>query len=140
MDLSPAIRVGRTRSDLEAYSHTSVVPRFVLEMVSVGRFRTLFPRSDPGLMWVSLRLGDDFYKLRRLGGDVFRPSLFDLAADPGETTDLYDLSSEVQKRALERLAAYRARLVEGYRAVGSGSSGVAEAYEEELLRGLGYVE
>ena len=99
----------------------------------------LHPRHDASVMWVSVREGDFVHKITRENGRTFTSSVFDLARDPTETTDLYDAGNPDHRRVADELAAYKDALAARY-ADGSDAGIVSDERALELLRGLGYVE
>jgi hypothetical protein len=91
-------------------------------------------------MWVSVRSGDRFYKLRRLNGRDLTPAVYDLARDPGESENLFDPDDSTQAEMLDRLERYRRSLISGYEFwEGRAKGGLSNAEQLELLRSLGYV-
>jgi arylsulfatase A-like enzyme len=139
-DLSQALLTGRDREGLLAFSHTGVLPHTVAQgrLPKVASFKPFFPRRDPELMWVAVRHGDLFYKLRRLDDSGFRSFVFDLSTDPAESTNLFDPGDSEQQAMFERLEKYRERLIAGYAPNLKGD--VTEQEETDLLRSLGYIE
>jgi arylsulfatase A-like enzyme len=99
----------------------------------------LFPRDDPDLIWVSVRDGDQFYKLVSLDANEFHAELYDLAVDPGETRNLFDAENSQHASMIERLWKYKRSLAASHR---SGKSDEAELSPDalEALRSLGYIE
>jgi arylsulfatase A-like enzyme len=143
VDLTPAIRGGTSHRDLLAFSHSAVLPYLAVPAVGrpgARRFGFFFPRRDPELMWVSVRSGDRFYKLRRLNGRDLTPAVYDLARDPGESENLFDPDDSTQAEMLDRLERYRRSLISGYEFwEGRAKGGLSNAEQLELLRSLGYV-
>jgi arylsulfatase A-like enzyme len=130
-DLSPALLGRAPPPELLAFSHTKVLDeRLVREFADLGLVRGLFPGTDPGLMWVSLRERDRFVRLRNAGDGSFACQAFDLAQDPLALRAL-PASAEEERR----LAHYKRRLVEAYRS----ERGVDAETIDEDLRALGYV-
>jgi len=138
VNLAPAIRGKEAPPALLAFSHTALFqPAYWESKRDYAELAALFPEPLPELMWVAVRDRDRFFKLRRLPGEAWRTSLFDLAADPGETTDLYDPDDPEQREMSRRLAEYKQALVDAaYRS----SDVVPRDRALELLRSLGYVE
>lgn len=136
VDLAPALRGEVEAPRLLAYSHTTTWGE-----QRVRRFRRLsllhgiLPRADPALMWTRIRDGDLVFKLSRSTDGSFVVQAFDLARDPAETTDLFDPENPDHALMQERLAAYKARLVQRY----DPSSGLTEDEALERLRELGYL-
>jgi len=135
-DLSAAIRGEEEAPRLLAYSHTTTWGE-----QRVRRFRRLtllhgiLPRADPALMWTRIRDRDMVFKLSRRTDGSFVVQAFDLASDPGETTDLFDSEDPEHALMRERLATYKARLVQRF----DPSSGLTEDEALERLKELGYL-
>jgi arylsulfatase A-like enzyme len=138
VDLAPAIRGESTPPELLAFSHTALFQEaFWQSKRDYRELAALFPEPLPELMWVAVRERDRFFKLRRLPGETWRTSLFDLASDSGETQDLYDPNDAQHLEMSKRLSAYKQALVE---AAYESSDVVPKDRALELLRSLGYVE
>ncbi len=100
-----------------------------------------FPRIDRELMWVSMRDGDTVYKHQKLDADRWGIQVFDLAVDPGETTNLYDPEDPGHAEMAGQLAAYKTRLVASPGPPGRDDrKQLPEREEAELLRALGYIQ
>jgi arylsulfatase A-like enzyme len=139
VDLTPGLRRERAMPELLAFSHTAVVPPAVMELMGRWQgFGLVHPRGAPELMWVAVRHGNTFYKLRALAGRTPEPEVYDWDADPGETRNRYEPSDDEQRRILSRLADYRTLLVESYRNA-TNTDPPAER-QRQLLRSLGYIE
>ena len=117
----------------------AIVLETVPEIDAVAR--GFFPRIDRELMWVSMRDGDTVYKHQKLDADSWGIQVFDLAADPGETTNLYDSEDPRHAEMAAQLADYKARLVAGHSPAGRvDPTLLPEEVEAELLRRLGYIQ
>jgi arylsulfatase A-like enzyme len=139
VDLSAAMRAKEPPPPLLAFSHSSLLPQSMAERLDeLGHLRTLFPRRDPDLMWVAVRSEDSLYKLRPRDGRIVA-SVYDLAADPTETEDLYDPAAARQQAVLEQLSAYRVSLIEGYDVWERRPGELDEDERIRILRSLGYV-
>jgi arylsulfatase A-like enzyme len=134
-NLAPAVRRETEPPRLAAYSHTAIFPDAVSKYARVA---ALFPRAGPFWMGVSVREGDRVYKWRHEGSGRWKTSVFDLVSDPGEVHDLYDANDPGQAGRFLALAAYRTELIAVHRA--RGAPPVPPHQEQELLRGLGYIE
>jgi arylsulfatase A-like enzyme len=138
IDLAPAIRGESAPPELLAFSHTALFQEaFWQSKRDYRELAALFPEPLPELMWVAVRERDRFFKLRRLPGQEWSTSLFDLASDPGETRDLYDPDDAQHQEMSKRLGAYKQALVE---AAYESTEVVPRDRALELLRSLGYVE
>jgi arylsulfatase A-like enzyme len=142
-NLADQLRSGDERRDLLAFSHSSVLPHMIVEggdLPAMKNFGSLFPRRDPHLMWVSVRSGDTFYKLRRLSDAGFTPAVFDLANDMEESTNLYDPDDAEQAKMFAKLEDYRRLLIAGYASWEGQGESMPKREQTELLRSLGYIE
>jgi arylsulfatase A-like enzyme len=138
VDLSQAARGQQPPPELLAFSHTDLIDEHHWRRNrNYKQLATLFPEQIPELMWVAVRKGDLFFKIRRVDGRHWRRSVFHLALDPGETKDLYDPVSVEQRGMFEMLEEYKARMVEA--AHGAGGT-IPREEALELLRSLGYIE
>lgn len=143
VDLSDEIRSGGEREGLLAFSHSDVLPDSIVkggDLPAMEHFGSFYPRRDPELMWVSVRSGNLFYKLRRLSPAGFTPFLFDIGADPTELHNLFDPDDADQQSMFSRLEEYRGHLLRGFGAAEEGIDLVPEAEKIRLLRSLGYIE
>ena len=143
VDLSPALRGEAPPPRLEAYSHSTVLVRGVHSRMYAPEHRhkwellqQYFPDEKVDWIWVALRDGDTFYKLRQLEPGNWGLQVFDLAAGTGEETDLFDPENERHVQAARRLLEYKRHLVSNFRQ----QQGLSEEEEIQVLRGLGYVQ
>jgi arylsulfatase A-like enzyme len=142
-NLAPALLGRQPFPKLSAFSHTALVPQALLDASrSRGgtRLDALHPDRDPLGMWVSMRDGDMVFKWTRPVRGTFRPSAFDHARDPRETLDVYDAGDPRHREAMERLRAYKQRLVDAFRARPADAGVIDPARRRQLLRSLGYIE
>ncbi|MDA8016232.1 MAG: sulfatase-like hydrolase/transferase [Thermoanaerobaculia bacterium] len=140
VDLAAAMRNEAPEPALEAYSHTALTARVVVEeSASWGRFRSWFPREDPELMWAQLR------SARPVADASFDNSVVQLRGHLDEAGSVSIVPAFVgsppldRDAALERVREYRRRLIEVWRD-GSDAEQLDEEYQKELLRRLGYIE
>lgn len=148
VDLSKALQGLEPAPRLLAPSHTAVLAPSVFKQMYQPRWRLgwavargFFPQVDRELMWVSMRDGDTIYKHQKVDPDSWELQVFDLARDPGETTNLYDPDDPGHVEMAEKLADYKARLVTGDSPVRRvDPTQLPEKEEAELLRGLGYIQ
>lgn len=135
VDLSRALFGEEAPPHLLAFSHTTVVrPDSMDTFADAEPVKRFYPRTDPALMWCSVRDGDMVFKLRNMGEESWAVQAFDLSEDPEERHDLFDPRDPVHREMKARLETYKARLVAGYREDGESPENAME-----LLRGLGYV-
>jgi arylsulfatase A-like enzyme len=148
VDLSPVLRGRAPPLELLGPSHTAVLASSVFKQMYEPRWqevwsvaRGFFPEVDANLMWVTLRDWDTVYKHKKVDGDHWGFQVFDLAKDPGETTNLYDPENPRHAEMVAALKAYKARLVEAYPQSGvRDRPQLLEGEEAELLRALGYIQ
>ncbi len=136
-DLTRSVRGQEPPPELLAFSHTDLFTKGHWRRYrNYEQLARLFPEPLPEFMWVAVRKGDLFFKLRRTDGLQWRPSVFDLAVDPGEGRDLYDESNKMHRAMIEELEDYKADLKEtGYTTGGA----VPKKEALEMLRSLGYI-
>ena len=140
VDLSPSLRLGRAEPVLVAYSHTSLVPKPVLEASKTWTlFHRLFPDFNIDGVWVASREGDTAYKLRWLDGRDAAPEVYDWAADPAETRNLFDPANRHHREMVEKLRAYKVELKRGFLQSRQGRSSLSDKERIERLRSLGYI-
>lgn len=147
IDLSAALRAGRPLPSLRAFSHTSVLPRAVVQQMADpekatdwARVAAIYPDESAQHVSVALREGDAFYVWRRVEGDTWGAEVFDLAADPDVTTNRYDAARAEHVAAFEDLRTYKARLVQAFDAARGAGRVEPPPDEAEALRGLGYIQ
>jgi arylsulfatase A-like enzyme len=138
VDLSRALTRREAPPDLLAFSHTAMFhPEQWRRRSRFSQLARLFPESTPDFMWVAVRSHDLFFKLRRTEGTDWRISTYDLAADPGETNDLFDPSLAAHVEMRDRLDRYKLRLVA---AADDFGDNVSNSRAVKLLRSLGYID
>jgi len=136
VDLAPALRGESEPQRLLAYSHTTTWgEQRVRRFRRLALLQQILPRADPALMWARIRDRDLVFKLSRSTDGEFVVQAFDLEQDPGETTDVFDAEDPEHVLMRERLAAYKARLVQRY----DPASGLTEDEALERLKELGYL-
>ncbi len=141
VDLSRALQGREPFPELTALSHSTTLGASLVELFRefepVTRY---FPREDDVEdIWVRGRRGDLEFRYRNLDGETWGMQVFDLATDPGETSNLFDASNPTHVAMQDVLLRYKARLVEGFalRWNPGGAPGAAESHE--ALKKLGYV-
>jgi arylsulfatase A-like enzyme len=147
VDLSAAV-VGQVETpSLLAYSHTTLLVHTVFQRMydekhesDWRRARQFFPDEEASHMWVSVRDLDQVYKVRKEENGTWVPEVFHLDQDPAERTNLYDPESATHREWIEKLNAYKARLVSRYSQLHGEQGRTLPGKEEaEALRKLGYV-
>jgi hypothetical protein len=144
IDLSPAI-IGQSQPpSLPAFSHTVLVADDVAKWPEYrgSLYFRLYPRRDPDLMWVCVKIRDMVFKYAKFDPDRedFAPFAFDLAKDPAEQRDLFDRTDENHLEILAKLKKYKENLVEKCRLKYSiPDSAIPEEERLRRLRSLGYI-
>ena len=136
-DLSAVLR-GECRAEpARAFSHTTTIStETIADFRRWGLASRYFGGMEVERIWVGVRDGDLFVKLRNLDGKRWGLQAFDLAADPAEERDLFDPADPLHAELAVELERYKARLVAGF----AGASTDTPENALELLEGLGYVE
>jgi arylsulfatase A-like enzyme len=147
VDLSPALRGQAEAPDLEAYSHTSVLPAAVTLQMQNRRLRKnwervkrFFPRAEVELIWTALRRGDDFHRLRQLEPGDWSVRSQRLSEDPEGSVARPAADAPPDPEAGERLARYKARLVRGFHTNAQPERSPSEDEREKALKALGYIQ
>jgi arylsulfatase A-like enzyme len=140
-DLSSSLRGERPPPEQRAFCHTAIISDAQgTKQDSFGLRDSFFPSSDPNLMWVAVRERDLYFQYRDLGGGQWGTRVFDLASDPGLTSDLYDPSDPEHEKKEQLLKKYRSRLIEGYeRLLEDPERDLPLKEQIQRLRELGYV-
>ncbi len=146
VDLAAPLRGLAPAPELEAYSHTSVLVGRVFRDMNIPKrahhYRELkrnTPDDDVRRIWARVRVGDRVYKRFRFGDGEWQYSAFDLAVDPDERTDLFDVRDAEHAEMQRKLDAYWEKLVTSYHDEG-GERTLLPEQEERALRSLGYIE
>jgi arylsulfatase A-like enzyme len=135
-DLSTALRGTAAPPPLIAPSHTKVLDeRLMREFADLALVRQYYPSTDPDLMWVSVRDGEQYARWRNRGDGVFVQEHFLLTRDPFAFESDFDPTDPEHARLARFLEEYKARLVASY---GTERGVDAETIEEDL-KALGYV-
>ena len=105
-----------------------------------GQRMVFFPTPDVDLIWVSVRRGGRVFKFRNFG-TRWGFEAYELDADPGEATDLFDPDDPEHQAMAQNLRRYKSKLVASARALdaASGDGSPKELEEEAVLRSLGYI-
>lgn len=142
VDLSEVLRGNKNYPTLPAYAHTVLLHKFMAEAVwryPVGR--AFYPAIRPDLMWVSVRHGDDVFKIAKfdIGNPVFAPAVFDLVKDPEERKNLYDPLNTEHRRVMDDLIAYKEKLTAACQRSENIDPGVSTKEIVNRLKSLGYL-
>ena len=144
VDLS-SVMTGQTQPpSLPAFSHTGLVPDFTAQNPNYkgSLYYKLYPRKDPDLMWVSVRIGDMVFKWAKFDPERpdFAPFAFDLGNDPAERRNLFDHKDKYHQEVLDKLKQYKGRLVSACRLKYSTiEPRIPEAERIKRLKALGYI-
>jgi arylsulfatase A-like enzyme len=138
-DLSPAVLGRRAPLPLRAFSHTTLLGPELVRQFRGWLVSEYHPSTDPSHMWVSLREGDLYARLRRFEGGRVGVDLFDLGREPGVAGVPFDPARRKHRELARELAAYKDRLLAGYEEHGREKS-LDEADARERLRALGYIQ
>lgn len=148
VDLSDAIRGTAPAPDLTAFFHTEYSPSEAspeevvggtVHAVADGMFRDYKPEAG----WVAARRGDLLFKLRRLDGETWTLSAFDLATDPTESRDVFDAADPLHREVADQLRDYKADMVADfhqYERTRAVELAVDKEERLESLRSLGYIK
>ena len=135
-DLSGALLGEVDRPREPAFSHTTKIGGHMeADFARWSQTRRFFATSDVDRIWARIREEDVVYKYRNFGEDRWGLAVFDLAADPLESTDLADLSDPKHAEMQEALEAYKQLLEQCFRDPGNRPEGALEDLKE-----LGYAE
>ena len=139
-DLSQAVLERRPEPAIRAYFHTAALgsERYA-DMRTVEPIARFYPGPDVEWIWVGLREGDMVYKWRNLDGHEWGLQVFDLATDRGETRNLFNAEDPGQARMLERLLAYKRRLVKAHERLRTMPGQPTPEEMRRRLRQLGYI-
>jgi len=144
-NLAQSVRGRAPAPELDAYSHTSVIPDSVYaKMLEPGGADTwgarmkLYPQPDIRFSEVAVRRGSLVFKLRN-DGNRLEIAAFDRSVDPSETVNVYDPDDARHRQIAANLRRYKTRLVES---VSENPANMAPDPQEaeKQLRALGYLQ
>lgn len=138
-DLSAAVLGREPAPRIKAFSHS-----MALNWQRVMRFEgtlaaRLFPSTDVGLMWTSVRDGDTYMRRRRHEDGSWTTEVFDLATDPGAARDVFDPENEAEVALEKELLAYKEHLVQRH-AEREAEHALRDELVTERLRAMGYIQ
>ena len=139
VDLSAAVRGIRPPPVLRAFSHTTLPGPELLAQYKGWLVSRYHPSDTPDDMWVSVRDGDLYARLRRLDGGKWGVDLVDLARGAGAAVP-FDPARPRHQELLRALESYKARLVAAYAVLDPRKRSLGEAEARERLRSLGYIQ
>jgi arylsulfatase A-like enzyme len=139
VDLSAAV-LGKGRPPaLRAFSHTTLLGPDLLKQFRGWFVSQFHPSTDVRDMWVSVRDGDLYARLRSYEGGRWGVDLHDLSPAAGATTLPFDRENRRHRELARELEAYKAHLVSCYERRRTDQS-LNEADVRERLRSLGYIQ
>lgn len=141
VDLSPALRGEAPPPELLAFSHGSLATAPQEQKARSREFTKLFPLDveGPERIWVSVKKGDVFYRLRHFGGGIWQVEAYDLAADPLAVEDRFDPEDAEHQAMARRLHAYKDHLVQRYYQRAEVDDPLSHDEKIERLKSLGYL-
>lgn len=144
VDLTPVMYGHSPPLSAPAFSHTGLVPETVATDPEYNDtlLHRLFPKRDPNIIWVAVRIDDMLFKHARIEPDRsdFAPFAFDLANDPTERQNIFAWDNEHHRETLKRLEEYKETLVSAYRSwYSSTDSDIPEDERIKTLKSLGYI-
>jgi len=149
VDLSRVLSGDEPTPELLAYSHTTVLVEKVFRQMYQPRYqhnwleaRKFFPDDDVRHIWVAVRSGDEWFKYRKLEDGSWATQAFDLAADPDANHDIFDSNPSRHVAIRDQLIAYKSMLIRAYEQSHdrTGKHRLSDEQEQEMLRGLGYIQ
>ena len=139
VDLAQAVLGRKPPPLLRAFSHSTLLGPELVEQFRGWLVSRYHPSTDAEHMWVSVRDGDQYARLRRLEDGRWGFDRFDLARRPLAAPTPFDSTTRPQQELARELQGYKARLLARY-AEGGAARSVHEAEARERLRALGYIQ
>jgi arylsulfatase A-like enzyme len=137
-DLSAAVLGREPPPALRAFSHTTLLGPDLVRQFRGWLVSEVHPSVDPDHMWVAVRDGDLYARLRRLDGARWGVDLHDLRPGAAQAAVPFDPGQRLHRELARELEGYKAHLLARYQA-GGGDSSPREAEVLERLRALGYI-
>jgi hypothetical protein len=137
-DLSAAVLGRQPPPALRAFSHTTLLGPELVSQFRGWLVSEAHPSIDPEHMWVAVRDGDLYARLRRLGGAPWEVDLHDLRPGAAQAAVPFDPGQRRHRELARELEGYKAHLLARYQA-GGGDSSPHESEVLERLRALGYI-
>jgi Sulfatase len=138
-DLSAAVRGEEPPPPLRAFSHTTLLGPELVRQYQGWSVLDYHPSTDVEHMWVSMREGDLYARLRRLDRGGWGVDLSDLGAAGGPLTVAFDPTRRIHRELARELEGYKARILRTYEGH-SRELTLRESEVRERLRALGYIE
>ena len=139
VDLSASVLGRQPPPALGAFSHSTLLGPELVDQFRGWLVSRYHPSTDPADMWVSVRDGNQYARLRRLEDARWGFDLFDLARRPLSAPAPLDLARRPERELARELEGYKARLLARY-AQGGAARTLQEAEARERLRALGYIQ
>ncbi len=139
LDLSAAVRGLEPPPNLRAFSHTTLLGPELVQQFRGWLVSKYHPSTDPDHMWVSVREGDTYARLRKLDGAGWGVDLAELGGTTRTGILPFDSENRTHRELARELEGYKARLLASYQRLGRENS-VHEAEARERLRALGYIQ
>jgi len=139
VDLSAAVRGLAPPPVLRAYSHTTLLGPELVQQFRGWFVSQFHPSTAPEHMWVSVRDGDLYARLRKLDRTRWGIDLSDLSKATGPRGVPFDPGSRKHRELASELEGYKARLLAAYGRLGPEHS-LHETEVRERLRALGYIQ
>jgi arylsulfatase A-like enzyme len=138
-DLSSAVRGASAPPTQRAFSHTTLPGPELIQQFRGWLVSAYHPTTDPEHMWVSVRDGDLYARLRKLEGPGWGVDLFDLARTPGARSIPFDPENPRHRELARELEGYKMKLLSQYERHQRQQS-LHESEVRERLRALGYIQ
>ena len=138
-DLSAAVLGRQAPPAQRAFSHTTLLGPDLVQQFRGWLVSRYHPSVEPEHMWVSVRDGDLYARLRRLETNAWGVDLFDLAGGQEPAARAFDPGQRQHRELARELEGYKARLLARYGGLQRETS-VHEAEARERLRALGYIQ
>lgn len=138
-DLSRAVLGQASPPPLRAFSHTTLLGPELVDQFKGWMVSQYHPSTDKEHMWVSVREGDLYARLRKLEAGGWGVDLKDLGAQGGRRSVPFDPEKRQHRDLARELAGYKARLLAAYERHGRELT-LHEAEVRERLRALGYIQ
>jgi arylsulfatase A-like enzyme len=137
-DLSAAVRGLAPPPPLRAFSHTTLLGPELLEQFRGWMVSSYHPSTGKEHMWVSVRDGDLYARLRKHEDGSWGVDLRELGPS-GSRLVPFDPETRAHRDLARELEGYKARLLSSYDRHGRELS-LHEAEVKERLRALGYIQ
>ena len=138
-DLSRAVLGLAPPPRLRAFSHTTLLGPELAEQFRGWMVSQYHPSTDKEHMWVSVREGDLYARLRKFEAGGWGVDLQDLGAEGGRRAVPFDADRRQHRDLARELEGYKARLLAAYEHH-DREHALHEPEVRERLRALGYIQ